>query len=92
MTNVEKLEIEVQKLSPDELSAFREWFQKFDSDDWDGQIKEDIATGKLHKLSKEAVATDKAINAAHTMKFTTNENALQKQMRRKQRNIVQGQW
>jgi len=60
MTKVEKLEKEIQKLSPDELAAFREWFQKFDSDDWDRQIKEDLEAGKLYKLSKEAVTAHKA--------------------------------
>ena len=60
MTKVEKLEKEIQKLSPDELAAFREWFQKFDSDAWDEQIKEDMEAGKLYKISKEAVAAHKA--------------------------------
>jgi hypothetical protein len=57
MTKVEKLEKEVQKLSPDELAAFREWFQKFDSDDWDRQIEEDIKDGKLDALVKEALSS-----------------------------------
>jgi hypothetical protein len=90
MTKVEKLEKEVQNLSPDELATFREWFQKFDSDDWDRQIKEDIESGKLYNIAQEAVAAHKAINAAYADGPDTNEKALQKHMHRKQRKIVEG--
>lgn len=57
MTKVEKLGKEVQKLSPAELSAFRSWFQKYDSDNWDRQIEEDIKAGKLDALAREALSS-----------------------------------
>ena len=57
MTKVEKLVKEIQKLSPDELAIFREWFQNFDSDVWDRQIKADIKAGKLDSLAKEALSS-----------------------------------
>ena len=39
MTKVEKLENEVQQLNPDELASFRDWFRKYDSDEWDKEIE-----------------------------------------------------
>jgi len=42
MTKAEKLENEVQQLKPDELAAFRDWFRKYDSEEWDKEIERDI--------------------------------------------------
>lgn len=56
MTKLEKLEREVQSLSRDEMPAFRAWFLKYDSDEWDRQIEEDAQSGKLESLAEEAVA------------------------------------
>jgi hypothetical protein len=60
MTKVEKLENEVQQLNPDELAAFRDWFRKYDSDEWDKEIEEDILAGRLDRLAKEGIAAHKA--------------------------------
>ncbi len=60
MTKIEKLEREVRELSRAELAAFREWFRKYDSKEWDRQIEEDIRTGKLDKLAEQALAAHKA--------------------------------
>lgn len=60
MRKVEKLEDEVQQLNPDELAAFREWFRKYDSDEWDKEIEGDILAGRLDRLAEEAIATHKA--------------------------------
>jgi KaiC/GvpD/RAD55 family RecA-like ATPase len=60
MTKVEKLENEVQRLSPDELAAFRDWFRRYDSDEWDKEIERDVSAGRLDKLTKEAIAAHKA--------------------------------
>ncbi len=57
---VEKLENEVQQLSPDELAAFRDWFRRYDSDEWDKEIERDVLAGKLDKLAEEAIAAHKA--------------------------------
>ena len=35
----------VRGLSPEELAAFRNWFQEFDSDTWDRQIEADARGG-----------------------------------------------
>jgi hypothetical protein len=60
MRKVEKLENEVQQLNPDELAAFRDWFRRYDSDEWDKEIEKDVSAGRLDKLAEEAVAAHKA--------------------------------
>jgi hypothetical protein len=60
MRKVEELENEVQQLNPDELAAFRDWFRKYDSDEWDKEIEGDILAGRLDRLAEEAIATHRA--------------------------------
>jgi hypothetical protein len=60
MTKVEKLENEVRQLNPDELAAFRDWFRKYDSDEWDKEIEGDILAGRFDRLAEEAIAAHKA--------------------------------
>jgi hypothetical protein len=60
MAKVEELANEVQQLSRDELAAFRDWFRKYDSDEWDREIEEDILAGRLDSLANEAIAEHKA--------------------------------
>jgi KaiC/GvpD/RAD55 family RecA-like ATPase len=60
MRKVEKLENEVQQLNPDELATFRDWFRRYDSDEWDKEIERDVSAGRLDKLAQEAVAAHKA--------------------------------
>ena len=60
MTRVAKLEKEIQQLSRDELAAFRDWFRKCDSDEWDREIEKDILAGRLDGLAEEAIAAHKA--------------------------------
>jgi len=49
------IEQAVQKLPPDELAKFREWFTEFDAVQWDKRIGQDIAAGRLDALAKEAL-------------------------------------
>ena len=49
-----ELEKAVAKLSPEELAEFREWFHRFDMDEWDRQIARDSESGKLDKLIEQA--------------------------------------
>jgi len=55
MSNVEKIECQVRELSPEELSAFREWFAEFDAEIWDRQFEADVNTGKLDSLAERAL-------------------------------------
>jgi len=60
MSELEKLEKEVQRLSPEELKKFRAWFAEFDARIWDSQIASDSKDGKLEQLASDAVAEYKA--------------------------------
>ena len=60
MKKVEEIENQVQDLSPEELTAFREWFAKFDAGNWDRQIESDVKAGKLDRLAKQALRDHEA--------------------------------
>jgi KaiC/GvpD/RAD55 family RecA-like ATPase len=60
MARIEELTNEVQQLSREELAAFRDWFRKYDSDEWDKEIEEDVLSGRLDKLANEAISEHKA--------------------------------
>ena len=55
MGKVEKIEQEVEALSPDELARFRAWFLEFDWAAWDRQIEQDVCTGRLDALAEQAL-------------------------------------
>ena len=59
MTRMEKLEREIQKLSPQELADLRDWFRKYDAEAWDRQIEEDVRGGRLDGLAEQALAAHK---------------------------------
>ncbi len=52
----EKIEAEIQRMSPEERAAFRAWFVEFDAADWDRQFEADVQTGKLDALADRALA------------------------------------
>jgi hypothetical protein len=56
MTRIEEIKQEIRRLTPSELAAFRDWFQKYAAEAWDRQIERDIAAGKLEQLAGEARA------------------------------------
>lgn len=60
MGAIEKLELLVKSLSPEELAQFRKWFAEFDAEIWDRQIEADAAAGKLDRLIEESMAEHRA--------------------------------
>ena len=56
MTTIEEIESAVAKLPPDELDAFRAWFEELDAARFDKRIERDIEAGKLDKLAEQALA------------------------------------
>lgn len=56
MRNLQYLEDQVKQLSSEELAQFRQWFLKWDSDEWDRQVECDAGEGKLDALAVEALA------------------------------------
>ncbi len=55
MRKIERIEREIQGLSPSELQAFRTWFREYDAEAWDRQIEEDVKAGKLDTLANAAL-------------------------------------
>lgn len=55
MTVISEIEVAVAKLSREELSVFRDWFQEFDADAWDKQFEDDVTAGRLDALAEEAL-------------------------------------
>ena len=60
MTRIEKLEREIQQLSPEELGNLRDWFRRYDAEAWDRKIEEDVRAGRLDALAEESLAAYKA--------------------------------
>ena len=59
MSKVDALEREIEKLSAEELAAFRDWFATYDADAWDRQMEADVKAGKLDRLAAEVLAEHK---------------------------------
>ncbi len=55
MSRVENIESEMRQLSPEEMTAFREWFTQFDAELWDRQFESDVKAGKLDSLAERAL-------------------------------------
>ncbi|MCU0286513.1 MAG: hypothetical protein MUF15_08935 [Acidobacteria bacterium] len=53
--NVQEIENAVAHLPEPELDEFRVWFEKFDEELWDKQLKQDVANGKLDHLADQAL-------------------------------------
>lgn len=56
MPDLEDLERAVEKLSPAEYDAFRDWFERFEALRFDRAIAHDAETGRLNQLAEEALA------------------------------------
>ena len=65
MSKVEAIEQQIEKLSPEELAAFRSWYAAFDAEAWDLQFEADVKSGKLDRFA------DKALES-HTAGKSTN--------------------
>jgi hypothetical protein len=66
MDKVEKIERDIQDLSPEEMTELREWFAAFDAEAWDQQFEADVRAGKLDALADQAL---KAHASGRTTKF-----------------------
>ena len=60
MSEIEKIEAEILKLSTQEFNQLKDWLLELDEKRWDEQIEKDVAAGKLDFLGKEALAEHKA--------------------------------
>ncbi len=55
MGKIEKIEQDIQALSPEELAQFRAWFLEYDWAIWDRQIERDADAGRLDDLATRAL-------------------------------------
>jgi hypothetical protein len=60
MSKVEKLEQQIEALSPEELAQFRAWFLEFDWATWDAQLERDVRAGRLDALAEKALGDHSA--------------------------------
>lgn len=52
MRKIRQIEVQVSKLSSQELVDFRAWYSTFDADAWDHPVEQDAASGKLGQLPR----------------------------------------
>jgi hypothetical protein len=55
MSKVEKIEQDIQALSPEELALFRAWFLEYEWAAWDRQIERDAESGRLDDIAAKAL-------------------------------------
>ena len=60
MSSVQEIEAAIRQLAQDELAAFRGWFTEFDAAQWDRQVDQDVASGRLDALADEALSDQQA--------------------------------
>ena len=60
MSRVESIETQVRELSEDELRAFRDWFLRYDAENWDRQFEADTNAGKSDELADQALGDHSA--------------------------------
>lgn len=60
MGKLEQIENAIKALSASELKKLRAWFAEFDAANWDRQLEEDVASGRLEKLAERALAEHSA--------------------------------
>ncbi len=55
-----ELEKTISGLPAEDLSKFRAWFLEFDAKNWDEQLGNDIAAGRLDSLADQALREHQA--------------------------------
>jgi hypothetical protein len=56
MESVKEIEDAISRLSPNELSRLRAWFENYDAHIWDQEFDKDVRSGKLDELANQALA------------------------------------
>jgi hypothetical protein len=60
MTTVAEISGAVRRLPKRELAKFRKWFAEFDAAAWDREFDDDVASGRLEALAREALRDDRS--------------------------------
>lgn len=56
MSTLEQIETAILNLSTDEFKQLKQWFLELDYQQWEQQLEQDVAAGKLEELANEAIA------------------------------------
>ena len=60
MNTVKEIEDAILRLSHNDLLILSKWFDKLDAQRWDEQFEEDVTSGKLDRMAKQALADFKS--------------------------------
>jgi hypothetical protein len=60
MTRLQMLEEEIKKLSREEMAQLRDWLLERDAEQWDSEIEQDAASGRLDQVFEKSVADHRA--------------------------------
>ena len=55
MSDIKSIQQAILGLSKEDYNQLRRWLSELDWEEWDGQIEDDSASGKLDSLISEAV-------------------------------------
>ena len=55
MSTLPDIQRAIRELTTQELAQLRQWFAEYDAANWDRQIEQDVAAGKLDALADEAL-------------------------------------
>ena len=55
MSKVSEIQAAIQKLPKEDMATLREWFERFDAEEWDKQFEEDAKSGRLDGLANRAL-------------------------------------
>jgi hypothetical protein len=52
--DIKEIESAIAQLPPAELAELAKWFEEFQARVWDGQLEQDVTSGRLDALLKQA--------------------------------------
>lgn len=52
--NIKDIESAIAQLPPSEVAELAEWFEEFQAQLWDAQLEQDVKSGRLDALLKQA--------------------------------------
>ena len=53
-TSLQRLKAAISQLTPEQLTAFAQWFEEYRVDAWDRRIEADILAGRLDHAGRRA--------------------------------------
>ncbi|MPY91379.1 MAG: hypothetical protein GEU99_26155 [Luteitalea sp.] len=60
MSTVEEIRTAIKRLPRKDLVRFRKWFAEYDAGVWDRQLEQDVTSGRLDSVAREALRDHRA--------------------------------